>query len=106
MSNLIVLPVHRLGVSSKVLMIPPPPAPPTREECASIGRVMAATEWARLPEALRRRARFDPRAKDDGLRLLVDFAGVQAVGWVASEDCLDRAKVGAALLDVVRLAGL
>jgi hypothetical protein len=106
MTNVVVLPVHRLGVSSKVQMIPPPPAPPTQQERASIGRVLAATEWARLPERLRQQARFDPRAKADGVRLLVDFAGVQAVGWVASEDCLDRGKVGAALLDVVRLAGL
>jgi hypothetical protein len=89
-----------------MFLIPPPPAPLTRDERLSIGRMLALSAWRKMPETLRRHARFDSRAAGDDLRLLLDLDTVQSVALVANEDCLDRDHIAAAVLDAVRLVGL
>jgi hypothetical protein len=89
-----------------MFVIPPPPAPPTRDERLAIGRMLALGAWSRLPAAVRHHARFDARVVGDDLRLLVDQDAVQSFARVTGETCLEPGRIEASLLDLVRLAGI
>ena len=86
-----------------MFLVPPPPAPPTPDERLAIGRMLAHSAWTALPQAFRSHARFDVRVVADGLRLLLDHDAFQAVTRIPGASCLDRAHIGTAVLDLVRL---
>ena len=87
-----------------MFLVPPPPAPPTRDERLVIGRMRALGVWSKLPPAVRQRARFEARVVRGDLRLLVDQDAVQSVARVAGETCLEPGRIEASLIDLVRLA--